>query len=53
MRLVLDTAPYHHKRNIGSLQRLAKKDLIKMMVDEEVDEKNAVYRFTIGSLPEW
>ena len=38
MVLVLDNAPYHHKRSIGSLQKVTKKELLKMMWEDDVDE---------------
>ena len=37
MVLVCDNAPYHHKRKIGSLASISKKNLIKMMEEYEVD----------------
>ena len=37
MVLVCDNAPYHHKRKIGSLALISKKNLIKMMEEYEVD----------------
>jgi hypothetical protein len=37
MVLVADNAPYHHKREIGSLASLTKSKLIDMMEEHEVD----------------
>mmetsp|Transcript_30290 Transcript_30290/g.37001 ORF Transcript_30290/g.37001 Transcript_30290/m.37001 type:complete len:82 (+) Transcript_30290:110-355(+) len=37
MCIVLDNAPYYHKRVIGSLQSINKKDLLAMMKEDEVD----------------
>ena len=37
MCLVLDNAPYHHKREVGSLQNLSKKKLLEMMEADQVD----------------
>ena len=37
MCLVLDNAPYHHKREIGSLQSKSKKEILQMMKEDAVD----------------
>ena len=37
MVLVADNAPYHHKRKIGSLASLSKKQVIELMVKHEVE----------------
>ena len=37
MVLVADNAPYHHKRVIGSLATLSKKNLVAMMTEHEVE----------------
>lgn len=37
MVTVLDNAPYHHKREIGSLQSMKKDDLVDLMLKHEVD----------------
>ena len=37
MILVADNAPYHHKRKIGSLASLSKKQIIDLMVQHEVE----------------
>ena len=34
---ILDNAPYHHKRQIGSLQGINKKKLLEMMQEDQVD----------------
>ena len=38
MCLVLDNAPYHHKRNIGTLQGISNSKIIEMMIANEVKE---------------
>jgi hypothetical protein len=37
MILVCDNAPYHHKREIGSMNTKTKKELLDMMTKDEVD----------------
>ena len=37
MCLVLDNAPYHHLRPVGSLQSVSKKELLNMMEDDGVE----------------
>ena len=37
MLLVADNAPYHHKRNIGSLASLSKKQLVELIAKHEVE----------------
>ena len=38
MCLVLDNAPYHHKREIGSLQGVSKSKIIELMIEDAVKE---------------
>ncbi len=37
MVLVADNAPYHHKREIGSLASLSKKKLVELMMKHSVE----------------
>ena len=37
MLLVADNAPYHHKRNIGSLASLSKKQLVELIAKHKVE----------------
>ena len=37
MCLVLDNAPYHHERPVGSLQSTSKKEIISIMIKDKVD----------------
>ena len=38
MCLVLDNAPYHHKREIGTLQGISKSKIIELMIEDAVKE---------------
>ena len=38
MCLVLDNAPYHHKRDIGTLQGISNSKIIEMMIADVVKE---------------